>query len=245
MKHDEYAIMYRVEDSHWWYHGLRGMLSEHWQKYMKFDSPRILDAGCGTGAVLEMFATKAQTVGIDFASEALEFCRLRGLSHLGRASIADLPFADAAFDAVVSCDVLCHQSIPNKQATLTEIARTVKPGGLLFLNLPAYQWLMSSHDTHVLTNKRFSRSEVVRMLDVAGCDTLRSTYWNTCLFPPVLLTRLWRKIRPLPTSDLDGASGESLTSIFRTVLSVERACARLIDLPFGLSIFVVAQKRNA
>ena len=245
MKHDEYAIMYRVEDNHWWYRGLRGMLADHWGKYMQSESPRILDAGCGAGAVLAMLDAQARTAGIDFASEALDFCRARGLTRLGRASIVDLPFADAVFDAVISCDVLCHQSIADKQATMAEIARVVKPGGLLFLNLPAYQWLMSSHDTHVLTNKRFSRTEVIEMLNAAGCDTLRCTYWNTLLFPPVLITRLWRKVRPLPASDLDGASGEGLSGVFRAVLRMERACAGLLDLPFGLSVFAVAQKRNA
>ncbi len=245
MKHDEYEIMYRVEDGHWWYHGLRGMLAENWRRYVTQDSPRVLDAGCGTGAVLAMLDNQAQTVGIDFAREALGFCKVRGLSRLGRASIVDLPFADATFDVLISCDVLCHQSIRNKLATLAELARVVRPGGLLFLNLPAYQWLMSSHDTHVLTDKRFSRGEVNAMLNQTGCETLRATYWNTLLFPPVLATRLWRKIRPLPASDLDGASGEGMSSVFRSVLHAERMLARIADLPFGLSVFTVARKRTA
>ncbi|MFA6244239.1 MAG: hypothetical protein WC655_25070, partial [Candidatus Hydrogenedentales bacterium] len=126
-----------------------------------------------------------------------------------------------------------------------ELARVVRPGGLLFLNLPAYQWLMSSHDTHVLTDKRFSRGEVNAMLTQAGCETLRSTYWNTLLFPPVLATRLWRKLHPLPASDLDGASGEGMSRVFRSVLQAERMLARVADLPFGLSVFTVARKRTA
>jgi len=243
MKHDEYEIMFRVEDGHWWYHGLRGMLADNWRRYVGESAPRLLDAGCGTGAVLAMLKHKSDSVGVDFAYEALHFCRVRGLNCLGRASIVNLPFGDGVFDAAISCDVLCHQSIPDKQATVAELARVVRPGGLLFLNLPAYQWLLSSHDTHVLTNKRFSRRETVTMLHQAGCDTLRCTYWNTLLFPPVLLTRLWRKIRPLPSSDLDGASGEGMSTVFRAVLQAERMLARYADLPFGLSVFAVARKR--
>lgn len=244
MNRAEYEIMYRVEDRHWWYIALRGVIDTVWPLVANSTNPcvSILDVGCGTGAVLASLDGRAKTYGLDFAPEAIHFCRARGQNRTAVASAVTLPFADASFDAVISCDVLCHRSIQNKQDTLEELVRVLRPGGRLVLNLPAYQWLYSSHDAHVHTDHRFTRGGLVAMLHAANLTIQRLTYWNTLLLPPIIATRLWRKIRPLPASDLDKASGENFSPLFNAIMAFERGLLRRIPLPAGLSIFVVAQK---
>lgn len=241
MKHDEYAIMFRVEDRHWWYRALRAMLRRSW-RYVNASRPRLLDVGCGTGANLASLRGLAHGVGIDMATEAVRFCRERGETVTAVASALELPFPDASFEVVLSCDVLCHRSIADKAAPLRQMHRVLKPGGLLMLNLPAYQWLLSSHDTYVHTDHRFTRAECLRLLRDSGFTPIYATYWNTLLFPPILLVRLWRKMSPPRASDLDAGSGERLTFVFRALFSIEHALLRLAPLPFGLSVFVVGRK---
>jgi hypothetical protein len=103
---------------------------------------------------------------------------------------------------------------------------------------------MSSHDTHVFTNHRFKRSEVRAMFQRAGCTVVRATYWNSLLFPAVAAVRLWRKLRPLPSSDLDDASGERFNRLFAALMSLERRLIRLTSMPFGLSVLVAARKKS-
>ncbi|NUM53167.1 MAG: class I SAM-dependent methyltransferase [Candidatus Hydrogenedentes bacterium] len=242
MERDEYAIMFRVEDGHWWYAGLRAMLSRVWDRCAPHGDVRMLDIGCGTGANLSHFRAKAACFGIDFSTEAIRFCRQRSETKTAAASATHLPFADASIDVILSCDVLCHRSIRDKSQPLREIHRVLKPNGIVILNLPAYQWLHSSHDVHVQTDRRFSRGELHALLSASGLGPFYITYWNTLLFPPIVVTRLWRKLRPLPASDLDGASGEGMSTVFGAILLAERALLRVSPLPFGLSVLVAAKK---
>ena len=242
MNRDEYEIMRRVEDTHWWYGALRARLLDVWRAYVP-KGAHVLDAGCGTGANLAALAPLAHTVGIDYAREAVSFCRELGQARTSVASIVSLPFQDNAFDAVLSFDVLCHRSIENKEATLGELLRVTNSGGILVLNLPAFQWLYSSHDIAVHTNKRFTRGEMKEMAQRQGADVVRIGYWNSLLFPLLASIRLWRKRQPLASSDLDGASGQSLGPVFGALLAIERVLGFVIPWPAGLSVLVVLRKK--
>jgi len=242
MNAEEYAIMYRVEDRHWWYRGLRALAGALWEKHVVEARPRVLDAGCGTGRNLAWLEKRARPFGIDLSPEAIAFCRQRELPRLTAGSVVDLPFADSSFDVAFSFDVFCHKSIIDKQVPFREVARVLRPGGLFFLNLPAYQWLRSSHDVAVYTDHRFTKPEVLSLLRASALEPIETTYWNTLLFPPILLTRLWRKIAPPDASDLETGSGMIAQRIFGSILAAERRLIRHIPLPFGLSIFVVARR---
>lgn len=243
MNREEYAIMFAVEDRHWWYAGLRGMVGQAWRRFVVEAAPRVLDAGCGTGATLRWISerTRVTPTGIDLSADAIGFCRQRGLAKLAQASILALPFREAAFDVIISLDVLYHRNVPERARALDAFRTALRPGGLLILNLPAYGWLYSSHDVAVHTAHRFTRRECVGMLREAGFEVVQATYWNTLLFPAIALARLWRKVWPSEESDLVSGGG-AVGRVLGTVLSIERAMSRFCSLPFGLSIFAVARK---
>ena len=93
---------------------------------------RLLDVGCGTGALLYAFSLaspEAELVGIDLSAEMLEVARAKLGSSIelrqGRAE--SLPFDDESFDLVVSTSVLHYLRRP--EAGLAEARRVLKPGG--------------------------------------------------------------------------------------------------------------------
>jgi demethylmenaquinone methyltransferase / 2-methoxy-6-polyprenyl-1,4-benzoquinol methylase len=84
---------------------------------------RVLDLGSGTGAALEVFGDRF-VVGLD---PVVEMLRLSPIQHRVAAVGEALPFVDGSFDGVFSAFVFRNlTSIP---ATLTEIARVLRPGG--------------------------------------------------------------------------------------------------------------------
>ena len=244
MERDEYAIMYRVEDRHWWYTGLRAMLDFAWDGFVPERPILLLDAGCGTGANLKHFTPRVeQACGIDLSQYALSFCKSRNIAT-ARASAAKLPFADASFHVILSCDVLYHSNIENPLVALEELHRVLKPDGVLMLNLPAYEWLYSSHDRHIHTARRFTKRRVKRMVEEAGFECVYATYWNMLLFPAIAAARIWRKLRPRHASDLNTSEDSAFSPIAGTVLNIERALLRFAPMPFGLSVFCVARRRG-
>lgn len=242
MNPEEYTLMYHVEETHWWYRGLRGMIWDALKTYGPSSPYRVLDIGCGTGATLSRLTGEALAVGVDVSTTALKHSRERGITALGNASAIALPFADRSFDCVLIMDVLYHRGVPDKVAALREAQRVLVQGGVLLVNVPAYEWLRSAHDHAVHTDKRFTRSEVAALLQQAALSPTRLTYWNTLLFPAVALVRLLRKGGN--DSDLDEEQSAITNAILNTVLSLERMLLRFAPMPFGLSIFAVAFRSN-
>src|SRR4029077_6878611 len=86
-------------------------------------------------------------------------------------------------------DVLCVGGVEPALA-LKEARRCLGPGAIAVFNLPAYDWLLSAHDTRVHNVRRFTGGQVRVLLAGHGFRVLRSSYWNTFLFPLMLLHRL-------------------------------------------------------
>jgi len=241
---EEYAIMFRAEDTHWWYRGLRALLDDRWARHLSGPGPlRVLDIGCGTGAVLEQLQARSWGAGIDVAAEALACCRRRKALRIAQASAQALPFGGGCFDAAVLLDVLYHREVPDPLAPLREVRRVLKPEGVLLLNVPAYQWLYSSHDAAIHTRRRFTRGEVEALMNAASFEVLEASYWNTLLFPAIVLARLVRKQAAGRGSDLVRPPGILGARAGAAALALERRWMRLCPLPFGLSIFAVGRSR--
>ena len=243
MNISEYRTMYEVEEVHWWYRGLRAMIGNNWRRFNKVSEPGVLDVGCGTGANIKHLNENTTTVGLDISVDALVFCRERGIKRLLRGTVERLPFRDGIYDGALLMDVLYHRAVSDKAGALRETARVVKPGGLILINVPAYQWLLSSHDAAIHTDKRFTRHELKTIIESAGLVVERITYWNTFLFLPAALVRMARKNGDEKHgSDLEGYTPTFVTEILESVLKFECRLMGLVPLPFGLSIFAVARK---
>ena len=128
--------------------------------------------------------------GFDLSPIALEFCRQRGLTKVREGSITAIPFAENSFDIIISCDVVTDAGTDNEMTAFEELYRVLKPGGRLFLNLPAHEFLRSEHDRAVAVARRVTRGEVVRKLGRVGYRVRRATYWNAFLFPVVAAVRI-------------------------------------------------------
>lgn len=236
--------MFRAEDRHWWYVGMQRITNALIGGLFPGRTDlAILDAGCGTGAVMQHLAGFGEVAGCDFSNEALGFCQQRGLERLSQASVTQLPFAGESFDLVTSFDVLCHRSIGNPHQGLEEFHRVLKPGGYILLRLPAYNWLQSRHDRAVHTVRRFGRAELRRALTDTGFRVVRTSYANMLLFPAALLKRLADRVRP-------GSGNASDLEV--NALWQDRLLARFLfaearwlshhDLPFGLTVIAVGRK---
>jgi SAM-dependent methyltransferase len=256
MRSEDYAYLYTLEESFWWFTGMREITTALLDPVCPPGEDRlVLDAGCGTGGMLSWLSRYAGTgkaVGIDLVSDAIKFCRAREHSYLIQASVTDLPFQDSVFDLVTSFDVLVQ--LPGEESdahAMREMHRVLRPGGIAFVRVAAYKWMKSSHDEALGTHRRYSLDEFAGKMERAGFIILRSTYSNSLLLPVAILWRLLLKriglydsgsdVKPLPP----GLNW--LNRAFGWVLRSEALLLKQtgFNLPAGLSAICVAQKSDA
>lgn len=100
-------------------------------------SLRILELGCGGGALLRDLAARGFTrlVGLDLARTALAEAQRQGTpARLVLADAERLPFAAESFDIVIAADLIEH--VDDLDAYVAEVARVLRPGGAYLLKTP-------------------------------------------------------------------------------------------------------------
>ena len=96
----------------------------------------ILDYGCGLGGNFPMLSQRGNYVGVDVMPENIGYAQNRyGNQYFQLTSGDKLSFPDRYFDEIHTYDVLEH--VENFGLTIAELNRVLKPGGQIFLTVPA------------------------------------------------------------------------------------------------------------
>jgi SAM-dependent methyltransferase len=136
-----------LADGHRFFNHFKGALAPH-----HLSGLEVLDLGCGYGGRTVFYAAECgarRVVGIEPFPQLVERCQQlaqefdceNAAFHVGRSE--NLQFADGAFDAIVSFDVLEH--VDNPALTFREIRRVLRPSGRAWIVFPTYLGARSSH----------------------------------------------------------------------------------------------------
>jgi SAM-dependent methyltransferase len=246
MQRHTYAILRRVEDSHWWFAGRRRILESFIERIVDELSlpagvrPRILDVGCGTGANLEMLARFGDAAGVDISEDALAFCRARGLTEVRRGAAESLPFDEGEFDLVTALDVVEH--LDDDLAGLSEMRRVLRTNGRALLFVPAFMWLWGVQDDVSHHRRRYTLPELRARVEASGLAVERATYANMTFLAPILFGRLLMRAMNLRPASENNVNVSALNGVLGRVFGVERHFLRRFNFPFGVSAIIVARK---
>ena len=235
-----------LEGMQWWYAGMRRIaraLLTPLLPPVEGRARRILDACCGTGWNLQDLATFGDTYGIDLSPLAVVTTNRRG-GRVTQGNLLALPYASSSFDVVTSFDVLYHAWIQDDARAVRELARVLKPGGLVLVKVPALKILWGAHDEAVHSRHRYTRGELENLVESAGLHLVRSTYANSLLFPVLLTRRFLDRALNRHGSDV-ALLPPPLERLFGGLLTVEAWLLGMLNLPIGASVFAVARKPDA
>lgn len=135
--HQKWVANYRTAEMQSFYDMAFDRIAEHLQAPPR---SRILDAGCGSCAKSVLLAARGfHVTACDYSSDALvlakEAVRAQGCADriaLQQEDLTGLSFPNGSFQYVLCWGVLMH--IPDLQRALSELARVVRPGGMLVLS---------------------------------------------------------------------------------------------------------------
>jgi SAM-dependent methyltransferase len=244
-----YRQLEELERDHWWFRGRRAVCMGLLGRALAQERPlRVLDVGAGAGGFLAPLTQLAERVHFtDLDPSILSSAAARGRAG-GPAARGDaLPFGDGSFDLVCLFDVLEH--IQDHERAAAELARVLRPGGRVFLHVPAHPLLYAENDRVAGHHRRYTRRGLVRLLERAGFEVERATHTNALLFPLIAPAVLGLKL--LERLGLVGRGHTNLSwnpprwvhALCYRVFAAELIASRRVDLPLGHSLAALARRR--
>jgi len=239
--------MVALEDRYWWFRGknaiLRKLLDRHTPQRPGSQPPlELLDVGCGGGAMLADLARRGNARGVDVSPAAVDACRRRGLT----AAIGALPDAlglpPASMDAIVASEVIEH--VADDHAAAAALVALLRPGGVLAVTVPAFQWLWGPHDDSHHHYRRYTRKRLLGLFHDQPVRVRYSGYANTALFPLMVLQRAAARLSkgkavtgsptPLPAP---------VNAAFAAIFAAEGRLMPAISLPVGGTVVAIFQRQ--
>ena len=229
-----------LEGQHWWFTGRRKVLTGLLQDLPLPERARIIEVGCGAGGNIEMLRAFGDVTAIEPDEDSRAYVSQRLNMPVQGGLLPDgLPVGPGGFDAVCAFDVVEH--VDDDEGAVKGLARLLDPGGFLVITVPAYQWMWSHHDELHHHKRRYLKQKIEALVRGAGLEVVRSTYFNTLLFPAAAAVRLAKRAVG-NTSEDDKMPPRSVNALLSGVFGAEAGWLKRHSLPFGLSIIIIGRK---
>jgi SAM-dependent methyltransferase len=171
--------------SSWWFYTRNQLISRMLSKFGNGEC--LWEIGSGAGAVgCHLIEQGLSCIGVEPYSNGATISASRGLPSI-RSGLESLQLPSESLGQIGMFDVLEH--VEHREPFLGEINRLLKPGGNLYLTVPALTMLWSEADVRNRHFLRYSRRTIVQELDRAGFTVVSVRYFFASLVVPLLLLR--------------------------------------------------------
>ncbi|QVW22171.1 methyltransferase domain-containing protein [Pseudomonas hormoni] len=237
-----FATLAAAEANHWWFRARNRVLLWVLAKQVgKFNT--FLEVGCGTAFVLEGIHKaypNAELHGSEYFEEGLVHARERLPSATFTQLDATVMSEVSRYDVIGTFDVIEH--IEQDQLVLNNLARALKQGGALLISVPQHRWLWSEVDQYACHVRRYTRSELIGKVEVAGLRIKYVTSFVSFLVPLMWLSRMKKhkgEYDPMIEFQIPGWLNKGLELVMKTELALLKFG---VTLPVGGSLLLVAEK---
>ena len=242
---EAHAPIAAIEESSFWFRHRNNII----QTVVRNHPPSgpIVDVGGGNGSVaLALKRCGLSTIVVEPGNIGAGIAHARGLTVIRSAFGAEM-FVQGAVPAIGLFDVIEH--IPDPQHLLVECRTVLCDGGMIYITVPALQWLWSSDDQFAGHYRRYNQPLLRQTLVEAGFEVVLLSAFFSLLVPPLALLRTLPSVLGLRT--LQGPDdalkhhrvNHRFAAMMGRALAFETALlARRTTLPFGTSLIAVARK---
>ena len=239
--HDE---LFLIEGKSWWFKQRNAFIEAGINRFPPSENT-IVDLGGGNGFV----ASHLESCGFEVAlfepgAQGIENAKRRGLKNLVCAPVNSTTVKPNSISAIGLFDVLEH--ISDESSFLNELQEVLKNDGILYITVPAHNFLWSSADEDAGHFRRYNKNSIKNVLADNGFDVVFVSYFFRFLSLPIFL------FRTLPSKFLRKKQPQSVTKTSNFIVPkfVERIVSLIYDIEIrkfsrskirhGASIFIVA-----
>lgn len=222
---------------HWWFQGRKRIIKNSIISVVGKKKIKILDFGSGSGVNLNMLSKYGVVHIYEPHIKTKKFLKLKynkkGFKILNR-------LGNNKYDLIILADVLEH--IKNDKTQIRKIIKNLNKDGKILVTVPAFPILFTKKDKIL---KHYRRYQMKQLKDVFNkFKTVKLSYFNFFLFFPISIILIFTKV--LNINFIDKVEKKPLgfiNSILYFLLYLESIFIKYIDLPFGISILGIFQKK--
>jgi len=234
----------KMTAAHWWVvgnHNISKMIISKYIKLFSLKGKEFIDIGCAGGVMSGYLSGYGRVFGIDTSMEGLNMCRDNNIAVAG-ADASAMPFKDNFFSAAVLLDVAEH--IENDKKLFEEINRILKPGGILFITVPANMCLWGPHDVVYGHKRRYTKKAIVELGFKSNFRIEKITYMHPFVLPIMFILRYLSRMKKTALGVKDDfiSFGFLLDKLILRILNFEGHMLKHINFPAGVSILCVMEK---
>jgi SAM-dependent methyltransferase len=194
-------------------------------------SDRVMDFGAGTGHIAsQVIGSVRDLVAVEADTDLLEKLVERGIPSSELEALAD-----DSFDVIYSLNVLEH--IENDADAVTALTRKLRPGGVLFIYVPAFPILYSEFDARIGHFRRYTKKTAFSMLSKSPLDAVEVRFHDPIGFFVALVYRLFVR---------SGSVGQGSVQVFDSfIFPLSRILEPVTRKMWGKNLSVSARKGRA
>ena len=245
---------FEIEDKSFWFQHRNACIVELVKKFPPHGNGPIFDVGGGNGFVAKgLMDAGWDVVLVEPGPAGARNAKTRGVRDVVCATTQSAEFKPGSMPAIGVFDVVEH--IEDDVAFLRHLHDLLEPGGMLYLTVPAYQFLWSHEDTHAGHFRRYNAKTLRERVERAGFEVRLVSGMFTWLIVPVALFRCLpfhffgrgkKGVRRAEESKADHSIPEWLAQLVKAPHLWERA--RICEsrpIGFGASLICAAELKDS
>lgn len=244
-----YEEYFDLERNHWWFRARKEIINSLLKKNVAGNNNQVLNVGAATGETSTWLSSYGKVTSVEYEKECCDFVKQKLNLDFIPASVTELPFAENKFELVTAFDVIEH--VEDHHMAIAEMTRVCKPGGVIAITVPAFEFLWSKHDDINHHQRRYRMQELEKLFEKHRGKIIFKSYFNSILFLPVALTRILANIFPFIVnrkgsgSDFSYSGGRVSSFLFFRLMKSEKFwLVRGFSFPAGISLILLFRKEK-
>jgi len=235
--------LHKFEDEFVWFRIRKKWIHRIFKKYISVEDS-ILEIGAGTGNValyLREKGYKNYAVNEIF-DEGIKYIIRKGIKPVYQFDARYIPFKNH-FSAIALFDVIEH--LNDDTQVINEVNKALINNGKIVITVPAHSFLWSHHDDEAGHKRRYSRNELITVLQKSGFRVEMLRYIFSFLFPFYGIRSVMTYIKTQNTTSKDFEISTTLNKVMIKLGMLDYKLNQMINLPFGGSLIAVASKDDS